>query len=99
MILNELGISKKYQKTFDLIFIENKIEKDGEIVINNSSQVTLIEVKTTKKKVYNNPSGFFLGATENEFKLAELLGDQYKFCFLCLHPDCTSYKFLSLRVN
>ncbi|GCF82072.1 hypothetical protein BKL48_25215 [Bacillus cereus] len=49
------------------------------------SEITLIELKTTKKEVPNNSLGFFFGVTENEFELARLLGNQYKFCFVCLH--------------
>jgi hypothetical protein len=95
-MLKLLNVSQKYNRTFDLIFIEKVSYEKGEILIDNLLDITLIELKTTKKSLPNNPIGFFFGATENEFDLAELLGDQYKFCFICLHPECTSYKLLTL---
>ena len=55
-----------------------------------------MELKTTKKKLPNNLNGFFFGATENEFNLAKLLGNQYLFCFVCLHSESMSYKFMRL---
>ncbi|AZV42001.1 hypothetical protein BAOM_1391 [Peribacillus asahii] len=95
VILEKLNVPKKYYRTFDLIFVENIKMQNGE-VIDNPSEITLIELKTTQKELHNNPSGFFFGATENEFELAKLLGNQYKFCFVCLHPNCPSYKLLAL---
>lgn len=58
--------------------------------------IVLVELKTTKKRLENNPHGFFFGATENEFTLAKELGDQYKFCFVCLYPETKSYKMMTL---
>ena len=44
----------------------------------------------------DNPNGFFFGVTENEFELAKKMGDQYLFCFVCLHPESLSYKYMNL---
>lgn len=96
VILEKLNVPKKYYRTFDLFFVENIKMQNGELIIDHPLEITLIELKTTQKELHNNPSGFFFGATENEFELAKLLGDQYKFCFVCLHPKCPSYKLLSL---
>ena len=61
------------------------------------NEITLIEIKSTKKKLENNPYGFFFGATENEFDIALKLGNKYKFCFVCLHPDTTNYVTLTTK--
>ncbi|MEQ6357328.1 hypothetical protein ABNX05_22190 [Lysinibacillus sp. M3] len=45
------------------------------------NSLILIELKITKKYLPDNPKGFFFVATKNEFYLAKLLGDRYKFCF------------------
>ena len=57
--------------------------------------MTLIELKTTQKCLPECPKGFFFGATENEFELARQLGDQYRFCFVCLHPDSPGFSLVS----
>jgi hypothetical protein len=57
----------------------------------------LVELKTTKKKLLSLPAGFFFGATDNEFQLARKLGEQYKFCFISLHPETPKYSLLSLE--
>jgi hypothetical protein len=59
-------------------------------------EITLVELKTTKKFLPENPKGFFFGATQNEFDFGERLGDKYRFCFVCLHPDSPSYAMLSV---
>ena len=48
-----------------------------------------------KKKLLNNPSKFFFGATQNEFDLADKLKDKYKFCFVSLHEESQSASFLT----
>ncbi len=51
-------------------------------------QLTLIEMKSTKKPIRNSAlNGFFFGATEREYKMAEALGAQYKFAFVVLNSD------------
>lgn len=95
-LLNELELPDKYHRTFDMIYAPEAIIEGDIIKIPDVKKIKLIELKTTKKKLPNNPKGFFFGATENEFNLAELLGEQYYFCFVCLHPECPSHKLLSL---
>lgn len=60
------------------------------------TELTLIELKTTQKKLINNPDGFFFGATENEFNLAQTLGMRYMFCFISLHAESAKYICLTL---
>jgi hypothetical protein len=56
-----------------------------------------VELKTTKKKLPNLPKGFFFGATQSEFEIAEKLGDKYKFCFVSLHEETKGYVLITLE--
>lgn len=96
VIMELLNIDKRYARAFDLILISGQSNLEEVIELKDTDQITLIELKTTKKKLENNPKGFFFGATQNEFDLAEYLGDQYKFCFVSLHPESLSYEILSV---
>lgn len=96
-IIEILGFPKGKSRTFDLIYLNDAVIDQNKVIIDNLDSITLIELKTTKKKLPNNPSGFFFGATESEFELARKLGDKYKFCFVCIHPEAKSYKLLSLK--
>ena len=92
-ILKRLNLSANFTRAFDLIKLP---QVPGAAILNISvGEIILIELKTTRKKLVNNPSGFFFGATENEFKLANLLRNQYYFCFLSLHPESTKYVMLT----
>jgi hypothetical protein len=94
-ILRALGLDKKFARAFDLILVEGHTNDEPLIEFDAPDAMTLIELKTTKKKLPMNPKGFFFGATKNEFDLAEKLGSKYKFAFVCLHPESTSYALLS----
>ncbi len=97
-IMTLLGLDRSFSRAFDLVMIKGRKRKDGNVItVTNPADVTLIELKTTKKKLPDNPKGFFFGATENEFKLANKLGPQYKFCFVCLHQDKKSYCLLTAK--
>ena len=95
MILEYFGLSSKYIRAFDLIQVDGHINSEEKFILSPQDEITLIEIKSTKKKLENNPYGFFFGATDNEFSIANKLGDNYKFCFVCLHPDTKSYVTLS----
>lgn len=95
-ILAALGIDKKYSRTFDLFILPGHQNTEQEIEIDNVDNITLIELKTTQKFLPSMPKGFFFGATQNEFDLAEMLGDTYKFCFVSLHTDSIGYSLVSL---
>lgn len=94
-ILEHFGLSSKFIRAFDLIQVKGHTSDENKFLLKPDDNITLIEIKSTKKKLENNPYGFFFGATENEFSIADLLGDDYKFCFVCLHPDTKSYVTLS----
>lgn len=96
IIMNLLNIDKKFARAFDLILIPGHTNLEQIISLQNVDNIILIELKTTKKKLLNIPKGFFFGATESEFKLASQLGDNYKFCFVSLHPESKGYSLLTL---
>ncbi len=93
-LLIRFGLPNKYARSFDILFLSTT--SDANILNIPLEEITLVELKTTQKRLVDNPKGFFFGATENEFNLAEKLGDQYKFCFISLHPESKSYALLTL---
>ncbi len=95
-IMEKLNIPSKFSRAFDLIMIKGHDNKSQNIEIANLEDVTLIELKTTKKKLPQLPKGFFFGATESEFQLASLLKNKYKFCFVSIHKESLNYKLLTL---
>ncbi len=92
-ILNILGLDKSFSKAYDLVMVP--AAEVGDLLSVPAKQLILVELKTTKKKLVNSPNGFFFGATENEFRLAKILGDKYQFCFVCLHPESQGYVLLT----
>ena len=88
------GLDKSFARAFDLIICDTDRTKNVSEL--TREEITLVELKTTQKKLLGNPTGFFFGATQNEFALAAKLGDKYKFCFVSLHADSLSYKLLTL---
>lgn len=97
MLLNLFGIDQKYIRAFDLILISGHSNIEEIIEFKSLDEVTFIELKTTKKKLPNLPKGFFFGATQSEFEIAEQLGDQYKFCFVSLHEESLGFELLTLN--
>lgn len=94
-ILKRFGLPATFSRAFDLVLLPSV----GMANIQSASldQLVLVELKTTQKKLDNNPSGFFFGATENEFNLANKLGLQYRFCFVSLHPESMKYVLLTSK--
>lgn len=98
-LLDILGLSHKFIQAFDMIYIPEYVGKeiaDGFITANFES-IILIELKTTKKFLPNNPKGFFFGATENEFKFGEMLGERFRFCFVCLNERSPSFAMMTVH--
>lgn len=91
-----VGLKPGLSRAFDLVVIDG--HRAGESLITDAppESITLIEVKSTKKKLEKLPYGFFFGATENEFQVARQLGDRYKFCFVSLHPQSRGFALLTL---
>jgi len=97
-ILKLLDLEVRFLQSFDLIFIPSLSEKKltHETIEAYISEILLIELKTTKKYLPNNPTGFFFGATENEFNFGKLVGKNFRFCFVCLNEKSKSQKMLTL---
>lgn len=97
-ILDLLGQPHTFSRAFDMIYIPRF---EGTIVTQETidthiDEIILIELKVTRKLLPESPKGFFFGATRNEFRLARKLGEKFRFCFVCLHPESRSAKPLSL---
>ncbi|MDZ4655086.1 MAG: hypothetical protein U1F44_04340 [Coriobacteriia bacterium] len=96
-ILDILGLPQTFARAFDLIQVPGYINSESEITVADADSITLVELKTTRKHLPDCPKGFFFGATQNEFDLAKRMGDQYRFCFVCLHQDSMGYHLLRLK--
>ena len=96
LIMEMLGVDRRFSRAFDLVLIPGFTNLNEVIRLNKTEEITLIELKTTKKKLENLPTGFFFGATESEFTLAKQLGDNYKFCFVSIHEETKKYVLLTL---
>lgn len=98
-LLDLLKIEHRFLQAFDLIYVPEMV---GKVVDNGFIQIylddiILIELKTTKKYLPENPKGFFFGATENEFNFGKILGSRFRFCFVSLNEKGSSYAFLTLE--
>mgnify|MGYP000226899621 CR=1 FL=1 len=98
-ILTLLNLDLKYSKAFDVIYIPNleKIELTSNHLKTYLEDIILVELKTTKKFLPNNPKGFFFGATEKEFEFATILGKKFRFCFVCLNENSKSMSMQTLE--
>ena len=99
-ILNHLDIDHKYVKAFDLILLKEPLTTGSIITEKQLKECEIIEVKSTKKHLPNNPKGFFFGATENEFNLVEKVeakNHTIRFCFVCLNQKSKSYELLTIK--
>lgn len=97
-LLDRVGIAHSFLQSFDVVFIPKLkgvfFEKD--YIETHLDEILFVELKTTKKYLPENPKGFFFGATENEFNFGKLLGDRFRFCFVCLNELSPSYAMLTL---
>jgi hypothetical protein len=87
-ILDLLGQPHSFSRAFDMIYIpryEGAFVTE-ETIDTHIDEITLIELKVTRKFLPESPKGFFFGATENEFEFGRRLTDKFSFCFVCLNP-------------
>jgi len=98
-LLDLLKIEHRFLQAFDLIYVPEMVGKvvDAGFIQIYLDDIILIELKTTKKYLPENPKGFFFGATENEFNLGKILGSRFRFCFVSLNVKGSSYAFLTLE--
>lgn len=94
-IMKVMGIDKKYSRAFDLFILPGHTNLENEITVEQANDIILIELKTTEKYLPDLPKGFFFGATQNEFDLAEQMKEKYKFCFVSLHSDSQKFELLT----
>lgn len=99
LILNLLDLPVSFARAFDMIYIPRYVGTvvTDEIIAANIDEIILVELKTTKKYLPENPKGFFFGATENEFNFGKLLGDKFRFCFVSLHEKGSSFVLLTIE--
>jgi hypothetical protein len=97
-ILELLDLPKTFARAFDMIYIPRYAGTvvTEQVIKTQIDEILLVELKTTRKYLPENPKGFFFGATQNEFDFGERLGDRYRFCFVCLHPNSPSHAMLSV---
>lgn len=98
-LLDLLEIEHRFLQAFDLIYVPEMVGKiaDTGFIQTYLEDIILVELKTTKKYLPENPKGFFFGATENEFNFGKILGSRFRFCFVSLNEKGSSYAFLTLE--
>lgn len=98
-LLDLLKIEHRFLQSFDLIYVPEMIGKEinSNFIQTYLEDIILVELKTTKKYLPDNPKGFFFGATENEFNFGKLLGDRFRFCFVSLNDKGSSYSLLTIK--
>ena len=87
-ILELIGVSGAFgTQTFDLVMTPTPGPPITlETVDEAFPTLTLVEMKTTKGAVRDQSlSGFFFGATQREYTMAEALGPRYCFAFVVLN--------------
>lgn len=97
-LLDLLKIEHRFLQAFDLIYVPEMVGKIADVgfIQTYLEDIILVELKTTKKYLPENPKGFFFGATENEFNFGKILGSRFRFCFVSLNEKGSSYAFLTL---
>lgn len=98
-LLDRVDIPYNYLQSFDMIYIPKLkgVAFEEDYIETHLEEILFIELKTTKKYLPENPKGFFFGATENEFNFGKLLGDKFRFCFVCLNEKSPSYAMLTIK--
>jgi hypothetical protein len=95
-LLDRLHIESSFSRAFDLVRLPEDRRDSADSAVADVDELVLVELKTTRKRLPDLPRGFFFGATENEFELARQLGDRFRFCFVCLHPETPGSCLLTL---
>jgi hypothetical protein len=92
-LLDLLKIEHRFIQAFDLIYIPDMVGKEVNSYFLQTylEDIILVELKTTKKYLPENPKGFFFGATENEFNFGKILGNSFRFCFVSINEKGSSF--------
>lgn len=97
-ILDLLGYPHKFSRAFDMVYIPRFVGQvlTDEIIEARLDEIILVELKVTKKYLPENPKGFFFGATQNEFDFGEMLGEKFRFCFVSIHANGSSFALMTI---
>jgi hypothetical protein len=97
-LLDLLNIEHRYLQAFDLIYLHDMVGKEvnSNFLETYLEDIILIELKTTKKYLPENPKGFFFGATENEFNFGKILGARFRFCFVSINEKGSSFSLQTI---
>jgi hypothetical protein len=98
-LLDLLKIEHRFLQAFDLIYVPEMVGKEvnSDFIQTYLEDIVLVELKTTKKYLPENPKGFFFGATENEFNFGKILGDRFRFCFVSINDKGSSFSLLTIQ--
>jgi hypothetical protein len=89
-ILDLIGTSTSYGiQTFDAIMTPPETPAlTADNIDRYVDGIRMVEMKSTRKPIKNaGLSGFFFGATEREYAMAQALGDRYLFAFIVLNDN------------
>ncbi len=97
-LLDLLKVEHRFLQAFDLIYVPDMVGKEVNSTFLQTflEDIILVELKTTKKYLPENPKGFFFGATENEFNFGKILGDRFRFCFVSMNEKGSSYSLQTI---
>ena len=98
-LLDLLKIEHRFLQAFDLIYVPDMVGKEVNSTFLQTylEDIILVELKTTKKYLPENPKGFFFGATENEFNFGKILGDRFRFCFVSMNEKGSSFALQTIE--
>jgi hypothetical protein len=98
-LLDLLRIEHRFLQAFDLIYIPDMVGKEvtSDFLQTYLEDIILVELKTTKKYLPENPKGFFFGATENEFNFGKILGNRFRFCFVSMNEKGSSFALQTIE--
>lgn len=98
-LLDLLQIEHRFLQAFDMVYVPEYVGKEvtTDFIKTYLEDIILIELKTTKKYLPENPKGFFFGATENEFNFGKILGSRFRFCFVSLNEKSPSFALLTIE--
>lgn len=98
-LLDLLKIEYRFLQAFDLIYVREMVGKivNTDFLETYLEDIILVELKTTKKYLPENPKGFFFGATENEFNFGAILGSRFRFCFVSLNEKGSSFALQTIQ--
>lgn len=94
-----MKIEHRFLQAFDIIYVPEMVGKEvnTNFLQTYLEDIILVELKTTKKYLPENPKGFFFGATENEFNFGKILSDRFRFCFVSMNEKGSSFSLQTIE--